>query len=143
MHLDSLTQMQFILYPSISNSLLSMFYCVPLEDGTAWLRVDLSLQCVDASGTTVARRAAMIAFTLVMIVLHTVGTPAVYTYLLFWKHKSALDALKEQELNDHYLTKLEELKIGGPHIHGTVRVWPRAVSGVKAPCKTHHVPCAW
>ena len=86
----------FILYPSISNGLLSMFYCVPLEDGTSWLRVDLSIQCAEASGTTMASHAAMLAFTFVMIGLHTIGTPAVYAYLLFWKHKGVLDALKEQ-----------------------------------------------
>ena len=86
----------FVLYPSISNGLLSIFYCVPLEDGTSWLRVDLSIQCVDASGSTTAARAGMIAFTFVMLALHTVGTPAIYTYLLFWKHKGVLDALKEQ-----------------------------------------------
>ena len=43
--IDFLFFMMFVLYPSISTKLLSMVYCVPLEDGTTWLRVDLSLQC--------------------------------------------------------------------------------------------------
>ena len=61
--------LMFILYPSISSSLFSMFYCVDLEDGTSWLRVDLTLEC-----STDAYR-AMMAFTFVMLGLHTVGTP--------------------------------------------------------------------
>ena len=88
---------QFILYPSISNGLLSIFYCVPLKDGTSWLRVDLSIQCADASGT-IARHTTMLIFAFVMLGLHTVGTPALYGYLFFWKHKGVLDALKEQVL---------------------------------------------
>jgi len=101
--------LMFILYPSISNGLLSIFYCVPLKDGTSWLRVDLSIQCADASGT-IARHTTMLIFAFVMLGLHTVGTPALYGYLFFWKHKGVLDALKEQELDDHYREKLEAPK---------------------------------
>jgi len=92
----------FIVYPSVSSGLLSMFYCVELEDGTEWLRVDLSLEC------NTAIHSGMLAFTFVMIGLHTVGTPLIYAYLFFWKHHSVLEALKEQELNDYYQQKLEE-----------------------------------
>jgi len=94
----------FVIYPSVSSGLLSMFYCVGLEDGTEWLRVDLSLEC------NTATHSAMLAFTFVMLGLHTVGTPLIYGYLFFWKHHSALEALKEQELSDYYQQKLEETK---------------------------------
>ena len=93
--------LMFILYPSISSSLFSMFYCVELEDGTSWLRVDLTLEC-----STDAYR-AMMAFTFVMLGLHTVGTPVCYAYLYFWKHHSALEALKEQELEDAAARRIE------------------------------------
>ena len=89
---------QFLLYPGISNGLLSIFYCEPLEDGTSWLRVDLSIQCTDSSGTT-ASHGAMFVFAFFMIAVHTIGTPAIYTYLFFWKHSGALMALQEQELD--------------------------------------------
>jgi len=92
----------FVIYPSVSSGLLSMFYCVGLEDGTEWLRVDLSLEC------STATHSSMLAFTFVMVGLHTVGTPLIYSYLFFWKHHSALEALKEQELRDYYQQKLEE-----------------------------------
>ena len=87
---------QFLLYPSMANSLLSIFYCVPLEDGTSWLRVDLSIQCVDSGGATMAPHMTMITFALVMIAVHTIGTPAIYAYLFFWKHNGVLKALQEQ-----------------------------------------------
>jgi len=51
----------FVIYPSVSSGLLSMFYCVGLEDGTEWLRVDLSLEC------NTATHSAMLAFTFVML----------------------------------------------------------------------------
>lgn len=90
----------FIVYPSISSSLLSMFYCIQLEDGSSFLRVDLSLDC------STPLHATMIVFTLIMLGLHTIGTPAIYSYLFFWKHHAALEALKEQELRDAYEAKL-------------------------------------
>ena len=62
----------FIVYPSVSSSLLSMFYCEQNEDGSSYLRVDLSLEC----STSV--HATMIVYTVAMIGLHIVGTPAIY-----------------------------------------------------------------
>ena len=91
----------FVLYPSISTSLLSMFYCVELEDGTSWLRVDLSLECSTEVHT------AMLFFTWIMICIHVFGTPGIYAYLFFWKYHSALEALKEQEINDNLQKQLE------------------------------------
>lgn len=99
----------FILYPGISTSLLSMFYCVPLEDGSAWLRVDFSLRCQSAEGVE-GSYAAMLVFTFIMLGVHTIGTPAIYSYLFFWKHHSALEALKEQELEDAHTASIEKRK---------------------------------
>ena len=99
----------FILYPSISTSLFSMFYCFPLEeDGTSWLRVDLTLEC------STATHGAMLTFTFVMLGLHTIGTPLTYAYLFFWKHHSALEALKEQELDDAHVAGIEAEKVYVP-----------------------------
>ena len=50
----------------------------------------------------------MIVFTLIMLGLHTIGTPAIYSYLFFWKHHAALEALREQEMRDAYEAKLAE-----------------------------------
>ena len=49
----------------------------------------------------------MLVFTFIMLGVHVIGTPAVYCYLFFWKHHSALEALKEQELADYHQAKLE------------------------------------
>ena len=99
---------QFIVYPSISNGVFSTFYCVGLEDGTSWLRVDLSIQCTDTSRATTTTHAIMQAYTVIMIVVHVIGTPATYIYLLFWKHTGALEALAEQEKNDEHKAGLEQ-----------------------------------
>ena len=104
--IDFLFLIMFILYPSISSKLLSMIYCIPLEDGTSWLRVDLSIQCT-ADGIYTPEHFGMLLFTFIMIGLHTVGTPAIYAYLFFWKHHAALEALREQELSEYYQAKLE------------------------------------
>jgi len=81
-----------------------MFYCVPNEDGTSYLRVDLSLEC------STPLHATMVVYTVIMLCLHTLGTPATYCYLFFWKHHAALEALKEQELEDARLALIEEEK---------------------------------
>jgi hypothetical protein len=106
--IDTLFLIMFILFPSLSSSLLSMFYCVPLDDGSTWLRVDLSLQCSDASGSTTASYAFMRLLTVIMLIVHTFGTFAIHAYLFFWKHHAALEALKEQELADAQTALLAE-----------------------------------
>lgn len=105
--IDSLFFIMYIMYASISNVLFSMFYCVPLEDSTSWLRVDLSIQCTDTSGATIGDHAIMQAFAAIMLIVHIVGTPATYAYLLFWKHKSAFEGLAEQELRNEHKAGLE------------------------------------
>ena len=76
--------------------------------GTSWLRVDLSRQCTDTSGAWITDYSVMIIVTVVMIVVHVIGTPATYIYLCFWKHHTALEALKEQELQDYYKGQIEK-----------------------------------
>ena len=104
--IDFLFFIMFVVYPSISTKLLSMFYCVPFEDGTSWLRVDLSQQCA-GEGAPLAQRSLVMIFTLIMLGLHTIGTPAVYCYLFFWKFSGALGALKSQELADAGVAQLQ------------------------------------
>ena len=64
--------LMFVLYPSISTGLLSSFYCVSIENAGSYLRVDLALDC------NTAGHATMIVFTIVMLCVHTIGTPAIY-----------------------------------------------------------------
>ena len=53
-----------------------MFICQPLESGEGYLRVDFSIQCTTADGNTTGVYMLMRIFTIAMIVIHTVGTPA-------------------------------------------------------------------
>ena len=52
----------------------------------------------------------MLTFTFVMLIVHTIGTPAIYAYLLFWKFRGKLDALKEQELDNAHREKVNTTK---------------------------------
>ena len=85
-----------------------MFYCEPLEDGTSWLRVDLSIQCTDTSGATTTSHALMQFYAIAMLFVHVLGSPATYAYLLFWKHKGAFEALAEQERHDECKAGLQK-----------------------------------
>ena len=80
-----------------------MFYCVSLGDGSSFLRVDLSLDC------RTPLHATMLVFTFIMLGVHTIGTPAIYSYLFFFsKHHAAFQALKEQQLRDECQATLSE-----------------------------------
>lgn len=71
----------FLVYPSVSTGILSMFYCmgpdVGLEDGSSYLRVDLSLEC------STQLHSFMVTFAVIMLFIHVIGTPATYIYLFF------------------------------------------------------------
>jgi len=120
----------FIVYPGVSSSLLSMFYCVELEDGSSYLRPDLSLEC------STGMHAAMLVFTFAMIVVHTIGTPAIYAYLFFWKHHVALEALKEQELQDARIAHVEQEKT---YINNVERVIVKTSEVMRARIKPEDV----
>lgn len=96
--------------------LFSFFICEPLEGGGGVLRVDLALACkTPPDGATPPLHLLMTIFVLVMIAVHVVGTPAGYAYLLFWKHREPLRALREQELADYYRAQLTANADTQPH----------------------------
>jgi hypothetical protein len=106
--IDAIFFVMFLVYPGVSAKIFAAFPtgCDTLEDGSAYLRADLSMRCWSTDGLDGAYFATFI-FALVMLVVHVIGTPAVYIYLFFFKHRAALEALKEQELDDAYQAKLE------------------------------------
>ena len=68
------------------------------------MRVDFSIQCMDADGKTTSDYAVIQMFTIIMLIIHTFGTPATYAYLFFKKYNKELKELKrmavENSLND-------------------------------------------
>ena len=83
--------------------LFSLFICEELEGRDGYLRVDFSIQCAAPSPTgtgsvPTGAYLGMQTYAIVMVVVHVIGTPATYAYLFFIKHREALKALKDQEV---------------------------------------------
>ena len=72
----------FLIYPSTSAAIFSTFQCEPLEDGSRWLRADLSVDC-DSTAHGLAT-----AYAVLMVLVYPVGTPLVFAYFL--RRESAL-----------------------------------------------------
>ena len=90
----ALALLLFILYPSVSTSLFSYFICDKLdgsgEDGVQLLRVDYSITCGSADYT------AFQPYTLFMIMVFPIGTPALYLVLMVM-HRSQLARIQRAE----------------------------------------------
>jgi len=106
MLIDAIFFFMFLLYPGISTQTMSMFNCVETDDGSSYLRIDLSLPCTAPDGSADPQYVGMQIYAIIMIVIHTIGYPAVYAYLFFKKFNKQLVALREQELADDRIQKL-------------------------------------
>ena len=100
----------FLIYPSTASKLFSAFICEPLEDGSGRMRADFSIECMDTGGNMTGEFVLIQAFTIAMLIIHTIGTPVLYAYLMFVKFAAPLNALRQQELADFHKAKLEENK---------------------------------
>ena len=106
----------FLIYPSTSAAIFATFQCEPLDDGTSWLRADLSIDCNRHADQRLKPRSnsfspCSAAHTFVplcwdspthswfmwyavgMALLYPFGTPLFYLYLLR-SNKPALDRLR-------------------------------------------------
>ena len=82
----------FVIYPSVSSKIFAVFQCIKVDDGSEWLRADLSLSCLDASYTVMSVYAGF------MVLVYPLGTPLLYYYLL-QKNRVKIDKLRtNQEL---------------------------------------------
>ena len=82
----------FLIYPSTASKIFSTFQCLSLDDGTRHLRADFSIDCDSDSHALVS------IFAGVMILVYPIGAPALYSYLLFYKHGSELSRLRDIEM---------------------------------------------
>jgi len=101
-HVSMVLLLTFFVYSSVSSVLFSAYACEELEGGNVYLRADYRIRC-DSS-----EHKAYEAYAGIMIVLYTVGIPALYGYLLF-RHRKVLTkdrAAREQCPN---LTKISAL----------------------------------
>ena len=98
----------FLVYPSTATSLFSAFVCVPFEDGSTYLRRDLSIQCTLADGSMTGEYFFMLVYVLLMIAVHTAGSLLLYAYLFFVSYRKPLLALKAQEQVKQAQKKLDQ-----------------------------------
>jgi len=82
----------FCVYPSTSSTIFTTFQCEDLDDGSSWLRADLSIDCNSS------KHVAMTTYAAIMIVVYPLGAPAVYAYLLFGKYGRTLWRLVDIEV---------------------------------------------
>ena len=73
------------------------------------MRVDFSLQCKDNNGVWTGEYIALIAFTVVMLVVHTIGTPLMCASSLFSLY--SLYSLVSSQLHTFYLLPLPFLNL--------------------------------
>ncbi|CAN0083900.1 unnamed protein product, partial [Laminaria digitata] len=76
-HISVMLLLTFLVYSSVSSILFQMFACDDLEDGKNYLRADYRVEC-DSS-----QHIAFQVYAGFMILLYTVGIPALYASLLF------------------------------------------------------------
>ena len=73
----------FLVYPSCSNTILATFSCQTFDDGTSSLTVDPSVSC--QNDTYFAYR----AYAILMVFVYPVGIPVLYATLL-WRNRDQL-----------------------------------------------------
>ena len=84
----------YLLYPSISANIFATFQCETLDDPgqSEFLRTDFNVDCKSTlHGITRI-------YAVVMVFVFPIGVPAMYTYLLFFKHRKELQLLRSLEL---------------------------------------------
>ena len=84
----------YLLFPSNSSKIFATFGCETLDDPgqSTFLRVDFSVDCNTLFHTV------MTVYAGVMVVIYPFGIPAMYAYLLFYKHGDALRLLRRLEI---------------------------------------------
>ena len=90
----------FLVYPSCSQYVFATWQCVPLEDGTRWLRRDLSIDCDSPE------HILMSLFAVGMFLVYPVGIPSYFAYQLLWNHGAGLDELQRREARAQAHTQL-------------------------------------
>ena len=110
----------FAVYASVSRHIFATFSCISLDDGTSWLRADLSIDCSSSQHTT------MVGYAAVMIFVYPLGAPALYAYLLFGKYGATFRRLAAIDAKCTNLSKLASSE------HEYARLMPRSTSSLAA-----------
>ena len=100
----------YLLFPSNSANIFATFGCETLDDPerTSFLRKDFSVNC-----NTPFHR-LMEIYAGIMIFVYPIGIPAMYTYLLFYKHRDEMRELQDLELEHAALQKCVDIQANRP-----------------------------
>ena len=92
----------FLVYPGCSSVIFQTFICEPLDDGSRFLKKDLSIDCDSAMYSL------FFFYACGMLFIYPLGTPAFYVFLIF-KNRHRLRDLKRYELRRQNLHRLRKL----------------------------------
>lgn len=101
-HLSIALFVVFVVYATVSHTILETFVCDTLDDGNIYLRADYSLTC------TTAKHVGFQAYAALMVVVYPLGFPVGFGWWLF-RHR--------QEL------KFEENRVMNPDLRPAADLW--------------------
>ena len=74
----------FLVYPSCCTAVFQAFMCDELDDGSAYLRVDYSVQCwAENQGAFSEEYKGVMAYAVLMSFVYPLGTPVLYAAVLY------------------------------------------------------------
>ena len=74
----------FLVYPSCCTAVFQAFMCDELDDGSAYLRVDYSVQCyAEGKGAFSEEYKGVMAYAVLMSFVYPLGTPVLYAAVLY------------------------------------------------------------
>jgi len=123
----------FLIYPSTSAAIFGTFQCEDLEDGTSWLRADLSIDCNSATHATYSFFASL------MVIVYPIGTPTLY-YFLLRRQKPRLDKLRVNQTLRVQL--LEEVRAERDYSAARVSSYTRQVPWLVSKAERKALPMA-
>ena len=78
----------FLVYPSCVSAIFQAFMCYELDDGSAYLRVDYSVQCyAENKGAYSEEYKGVMAYAILMSFVYPLGTPLLYVAVLYANRK--------------------------------------------------------
>lgn len=92
------------MYPSCSQYVFAASQCVPLDDGTSWLRSDLSVDCDSPEHAAIWLSSFAFAF------VYPIGIPSYFAYKLLWEYGEELEKLARIEMRAQAHATLRRVK---------------------------------
>ena len=90
-HISIVLLLTFLIYSSVSSTLLKTFACYKLDDGKNYLRADYRIEC------DYSRHKALKIYVGFMVVLYVVGIPTFFGILLYSNRESLIKNARREE----------------------------------------------